>query len=77
MESTPIPYWGPLRDLFQNFLDTPILQEIVAGLHCQPLGTQIPLHRVMRDGALRMAAYLPDHCPPAAGVGAAVGALCR
>ena len=63
----PHPTGGPLRDLFQNFLDTPILQEIVAGLHCQPLGMQIPLHRVMRDGALRMgdgalrmAAHLPD-----------------
>ena len=50
---------GALLDDFENFRHAPQIHEIVAGLQCQPLDAQIPHLRVMRDGALRMAAYLP------------------
>ena len=85
MESTPRPYWGQLLDQFENVQHTPPLFEIVAGFQCHPLGVQIAFPRVTCDGALRMAAHLPDAgCATAAtavgagrGVGAAAGPVCH
>ena len=55
----PDPTGGQLLDQFENFQHTTHLFEIVAGFQCHPLGAQIAV-RVTCDGALRMAAHLPD-----------------
>ena len=56
----PDPTGGQLLDQFENFQHTTLLFEIVAGFQCHPLGVQIAFPRVTCDGALRMAAHLPD-----------------
>ena len=79
----PDPTGGLLLDQFENFQHTPHLFEIVAGFQCHPLGAQLS-NRVTCDGALRMAAHLPDAgsaagrtaatAATAVGAGRAVGA---
>ena len=71
----PDPTGGLLLDQFENFQHTPHLFEIVAGFQCHPLGVQIVFPRVTCDGALRMAAHLPDAgCASAAATISAIAA---
>ena len=56
----PDPAGGRLLYLFHNFQHTLLPHEIVASFQCQPLGIQPVPPRMMCDGALRMAAHLPD-----------------
>ena len=56
----PDPAGGRLLYLFHNFQHTLLPHEIVASFQCQPLGMQTVLLCPTCDGALRMAAQLPD-----------------
>ena len=56
----PDPTGGQLLDLFENFRHTPLLVEIVPSFQCQPLGMHSMFLHVVCDGALRIAAHLPD-----------------